>query len=224
MIRVLALFLIGFFPFHASAANVETTDYIASPQHFNGFEAISVATFSYGDSHAEDGIQVQQVNGDGNGIWTTYLTPTDPFGYTGTFQGLRSWYPSSGDYGYTRITTTDGSPFGNIGFQVGSGNGYNTLPAQAIFLYYELVNDGVVVQSDTIGSAWTPHWLGFSGGGFDEVRLRDSQNSISSLSSGDLNALAIDSIKVAAVPEPQAWLLMSLGLFAVGAIAKRRRG
>lgn len=195
----------------AHAATVQTTDFIAAPAHFNGFEGMP-DTGTFGASYVEDGILVTQVNGQSNDIWTSYT-------YWGA-QGARAWYPNGGDNGYTSIKMQDGSQFGDIGFLAGSGYYGST----NLTLYYELALGGSVVQSGSIAEAYAAHWLGFSGGGFDEVRVRDNNSFTSSLTGG-YNAFAVDSIKVAApVPEPETYALMLAGLAAVGFMARRRRG
>lgn len=194
----------------AQAATVQTTDYIASPTHFNGFEGIGSHT-DFGPTYTEDGITVTQVNGETNDIWTT-ATP-----YVGG-QGNYTWYPNGGDHGYTDITLQGGGQFDDIGFIAGSG-----WSGGASSLYYELALGGSVVQSGTLSLAFG-QWLGFSGGGFDEVRVRDSYGSTSSLNDGQTNAFAIDSIKtVGAIPEPETYALMLAGLGAVGWVARRKQ-
>jgi hypothetical protein len=196
----------------AQAATVQHTDYIAAPTHFNGFEGIVGGDYgNYGPTYTEDGITVTQVNGQTNDIWTTYT-------WWGA-QGSHAWYPNGGDFGYTSITMQGGGQLGNISFLAGSGFGGGTHS-----VYYELALGGSVVQSGTLSQV-SGDWLGFSGGGFDEVRLRDSYYPTYSLNDGQVNALAIDSIKVtAAVPEPETYALMLAGLGVVGFVARRRRG
>jgi len=196
----------------AQAAVVETTNFIGSPANFNGFENIGGANSNgdHGPSYSEDGISVNQINGQGNDIWTTYL-------FAGS-EGSYAWYPNGGDLGYTSITMQDGSDFGDIGFIVGSGYGGGTHS-----VYYELANNGSVVQNGTLSQV-SGTWLGFSGGGFDEVRVRDASSFTSSFTDGQVNAIAIDSIKtVGAIPEPETYALMLAGLGAVGFVARRRR-
>ena len=151
------------------------------------------------------------MNGRTNNIWTT-ATP-----YVGG-QGNYSWYPNGGDLGYTDITMQGAGQFGDISFIAGSGWG-----GGAHSLYYELALGGNVVQSGSLSQV-SGDWLGFSGGGFDEVRVRDSNGFTSSLNDGQLNALAIDSIKtVGAVPEPETYALLLAGLGAVGWVARRKQ-
>ena len=196
----------------AQAATVRTTDHITSPTHFNGFEGISGGSNGdFGPTYTEGGITVTQVNGEANDIWTTSTL------YTGG-QGNYSWYPNGGDFGYTDITLQGGGLFGDISFIAGSGFG-----GGAHSLYDELALGGSVVQSGTLSQV-SGDCLGFSGGGFDEVRVRDSYSLTASLNDGQVNAVAIDSIKtVGAVPEPETYALMLAGLCAVGWVARRKQ-
>ncbi len=203
----------------AMAATLNTTDFIVSPTNFNGFEGTPQMFGGFGPSYTEDGISVTQANMGGNAIWTTYLTPTDPFGYVGNFQGNRSWYPYGGDNGYTVIRMASNAAFGDVSFLVGSGYYGST----DVGIYFELALAGNVVQSGTTQAGYDAHWLGFQGGGFDEIRLRDNSGQAIASLSGGYNALAVDSIKVSgAVPEPETYALMALGLGVLG-LAKRRR-
>lgn len=205
---------------------IQLTDFIAdgSRTNFNGFEAIPDADFggfrvySGGNGpYTEDGISVEQVNGDGaSSIITTYFTP----------ELDRGWYPRGGDFGYTKVTRTGNIDFESVGLLRGSGFGTPTLG-----LYYELYDNAVLVLSGTIvhGEALPAGlYLGWSGGGFDEIRFRDSTTvGVNSLSGFGQNALAIDAIEltgsatVAAVPEPTSLLLLGSGL-ALGAARARK--
>jgi hypothetical protein len=64
------------------------------------------------------------------------------------------------------------------------------------------------------------HYVGFSGGGFDEIRLK----SYCAVGCPDgLDVAAFDSIAaVASVPEPSTWAMMILGFAGIGFMAYRR--
>jgi hypothetical protein len=191
---------------------VHTSDFIADGgrSHFNGFEAIpNDGAFYTGESgpYTEDNITVSQVNGDpGNQIAIDYL-------WTGT-QGIRSWYPSGGDFGYTQISMSDGSDFQDVGFNFFSGFGSNSL------VMYELVANGTTVLSGT-APIMTENYLGFSGGGFDTIRIRDDPSPPGEFYDGTNNAVTVDNIETA-VPEPTTFTLWML-LGSLGWVVGRRR-
>jgi hypothetical protein len=201
-----------------AAIGVHTADFIpdASRSHFNGFELIpNNGTFFTGGGgpYTEDTIQVQQINGDPpNDIWVT-------FGFWGSL-GSFSWYPSGGDHGYTTVSLAGGLDFQDVGFNYGTG-GHD----QHVTLY-ELLDNGVVVLSGSIPiTEWnsSTNYLGFSGGGFDTIRLRDANTGGGTVTDGSFNALALDNIETSgAVPEPSTLVLWS-GLGAVGAVMAWRR-
>ncbi len=176
----------------AQAATIYTSDFIAdnTRTNFNGFEGMGSGS-SFAPLYTEGGITVQQISGAGNNIWTTY----NP----GGIQGSYIWYPSGGDYGYTRITLSSGADFFNVGMLVGSGNGSHYT------VYFELRNNGALVQSGTFAHTVAMHYIGFGGGGFDEVLLRDGATGTNAFN-GTHNALALDAIEVSGsgtpVPEP----------------------
>lgn len=214
---------------------VQTTNFIGNAYvHFNGFEgALAQSSGPYpGDSYTEGGIKVTQqyAAGAGKSIRTDSVA--------GGFEGSKSWGPPFGDLGWTDITKADGSDFVDVGFLIGSAygravsGGGNTWTS--VYVYYELWNNGAKVFSDTLASqSVDAHWLGFSGGGFDEIKLRDGADFVDALdlsSRGFANGLFIDSIKTAGdgvvdstpVPEPGSLALAGLA-FGVSMGARRRR-
>lgn len=205
----------------ASASAVptpQTSDFIAdgSRTGFNGFESIpnDGTSFTGGAGpYTEGGITVQQINGDpGNAIWVTY-------GGGGQHQGSFSWYPNGGDFGYTQITLSGGGDFASVGMQLGSGFRAPTL------YFYELLDDGVSVLSGTLSGVFS-QYLGFSGGGFDTIRIADCSGcnaNSTKIGDGHLQAVALDSIEITGgtVPEPGAIVLTVTGL--IGLVLRRRQ-
>jgi hypothetical protein len=199
------------------AITLHTADFIPdnTRTNFNGFEAIaplSVNTYTNG-SYTEDGVTVENPTDVGlnTNIATACIGPG--FCFNPSHEGARSWYPDGGDLGYTRITRVGGVDFVNVGFILGSG--FGSTPED---VYYELAEGGVVVKSGRVpGLTNTPSYLGFSGGGFDEIRLRNGFEPQFTLLDGTRNALAVDSIELSStVPEPSAWALLAGGLIMLG--------
>jgi len=198
--------------FASAGIIVHTSDFIndVDISNFNGFESIlNDGTFFTGGSgpYIEDLISVSQINGDaGNDIWVASNF------WTG-FEGNYGWYPNGGGTGYTLIELASGSEFNNIGFNYGSGGGASNI-------LFELFNDGALVLQGNESLLSTLNYLGFSGGGFDEIRIRDNYSS-SNFYSG-AQTLAIDSIKIGAsvdVPEPSTLAIFALGMIG---LASRR--
>jgi hypothetical protein len=170
---------------------VHTNDFIddSTRSHFNGFESIPNVKGIYTGGHGpyvEDGIVVEQITNEGN-IWVTMSGETpDEWRPEGSY----SWYPNNGDYGPTKVTLQDGSDFVNVGFLRGSGGNTTTL------LLYELYDNGSRVLSGSVSASQNASYLGFSGGGFDEILMWDNF--------AWANCLVIDSIETSgtAVPLP----------------------
>lgn len=205
-----------------AAPVVHTSDFIADATrtNFNGFEGIpNDGTFYTGGAgpYVEDGVSVEQVNGDpAPDIWVAFNPP----GKEGQF----SWYPNGGDFGYTQITRAGGIDFTDVGMLVGSGFGSDL----GLNLAFELWDDGVMVLSGMLAnttSTMPMGYLGFSGGGFDTIRLRDGFGPFQ-FDDGGANALHVDSIELArggnTVPEPGTLALLAIAGLA-GAATRRRR-
>lgn len=197
--------------FAAQAITLHTSDFIndATRTNYNGFESIpNDGMFYTGGSgpYIEDGIKVEQINGDPpNDIWANCNC--------GTYEGSYSWYPIGGDYGYTMISMADGSDFNDIGFYASSG-GFPTL------ILFDLLLDGSSVFT---GSASITndsfYYIGFSGGGFDTVLVRDNWGG-GTFYSGTENGLTLDAIEISAVPIPAAVWLFGSGLLGLVSVVR----
>ena len=209
-----------------AAPTVHFTDFINNIDRtsFNGFESIpnNGISFTGGNGpYIEDGISVEQINGDGgSSIWVTCTV----CGLEGNF----GWYPNGGDLGYTQITRSGGSDFENVGMLIGAGW------QQAQRVLYELLNNGTSVLSGSfvptfVQGTMPMDYLGFSGGGFDTIRLADIGSGISlssTITDGHYQALSLDSIELSGrsntVPEPGSLALLGLGMTGLAFVRRRK--
>jgi len=190
-----------------AAPITHTSDFISDTSRtgFNGFESIPTDGTRYSGGagpYSENEIVVEQINGDrGNEIWATY-------NFIGK-QGDYVWYPNGGDDGYTSISLSGGVDFNDVGFNYGTGGG-------ASLIIYQILDDGLTVKSGTADlSRTSANYLGFSGGGFDTILLRDNHFGASVNALGVSQALTIDNIEIrsARIPEPSSLALFALGIF-----------
>ena len=206
-----ALALLLLLPVVQAAPVLVTSDFIAAPTGFNGFEnapAINGALFAGGAGpHIEDGIRVEQVSReipDGSIL----------VGGAAGLEGLRYWVPNGGDKGYTWISLESGADFDAVSLLFRAGGAANVA--------FSLLDDGLEVLSGTLLAALgSDGRIGFAGGGFDTLRLRAGDLG-AGIDSGVFQSLWVDSIKVGAagvpLPAPATPLLVLTAL----ALALRR--
>jgi PEP-CTERM motif len=226
-IAVVAAMLVA--PGEAGAGSVHISDFIpdATRTHFNDFETLPETSVLGAalSPYSNGGITVTQIGG-GNDIWTTCTIAS---GCGGAHQDNRSWYPSSGDEAYTAITRTDGLDFIDMGLLVSSG-----YDGQSATYTYDLRLNGVQIVLGSISISAISTYLGFDGGGFDEVRLIATLGNpgISEITGGISQALQVDNIEaslrsIPAVPEPITLSLLGAGLVGIGMVRRlpvRSRG
>jgi hypothetical protein len=208
----------------AQAITVETTNFISSPANFNGFEGIGSTFFPTNTPYSEGGITVTYVGvslGFG-GIWTGY---TSGIGGEGNF----GWYPNGTGAGYTDVKLTSGGGIQAIQFLTGSG--WNVPAATTTNLLYQVLNQGVIVLAGTIPvtrnhfGTGTMQYVGFSGGGFDEIKLENQVNILDAFGEnfdgGAFDSFAANS--ATAAPLPAALPLFACGFGTLGLLGWRNK-
>jgi hypothetical protein len=206
----------------AAALTVHTAPFLAAATNLTGFE-----TMTGGTTFEDDGMTVSYV-GFVSDIWRTSQAA----------EGLQSWYPNGGGFGYTRI----GFASAVDSFQFAAGSGWQTGTPS---LQFQLLLGGDLVAQGVIEGL--PNFTGFSVYGFsdarfDEVRLQgqivdDGQFSRSAgplappeFDEGALDGLTLDALAFGgpidppgAIPEPTSWALLISGFGLVGAALRRKR-
>lgn len=199
----------------ASAVTVESTNFIAEPAFFNGFEYIAANPnfipqfyFPSNTAYSEGGITIEYVGRATDQMWLQYL-----------FEDSFGWNANNGGIGYTKVTLTNGADFAALQFL--SGTGYRSVGSTT---YYQALNNGNVVSTGTLGrvSGDGLRYQGLSGGGFDEVRLQSTV--ARGFDPAVFDAGAYDSFAAnSAAPEPAAWALMIGGFGLAGGMIRRRK-
>jgi hypothetical protein len=228
--RLICALLAAAFAQGATAVTVYTSDFIddSSRSGFNGFESIPndgepPLFFAGSYPYVEQGIAVEQIDVDPEDINVDCpFCFVDSSGADAT-DGERSWYPlGPGERGYTTIRRSDGLDFFDIGFLTGSG--FEPAPTR---VYYKLFNNGSLVLEGSVakdrGNALS--YLGFGGGGFDEVRVFERLRDASETQGA--NGLAVDSIEMrgsgGTVPEPGTLALLGFALAGWATARNKRR-
>jgi MYXO-CTERM domain-containing protein len=144
----------------AAAAAIQLGLFIAAPDAQATYES-APALLGGQPGWVEQGIRTEQVGGDGGNsdIWTA----------SGLGNGDASWFPDAGDDGYTRFTRTLGQNFGSMSLFAGIGW---LDPVGPSLIAYELFDDGISVLAGSLAAPYTGGVFGFTGGDFDELRLR----------------------------------------------------
>jgi hypothetical protein len=149
--------------------------------------------------------------------------------------------------GYDDIRLTGGGDFQSLQFLASSG----FIGVSSSYLEYQLLEKGKVVATGTLllndyccraGSGW--EYVGFRGGGFDEVRLQDTSvyatfdpnmppttvqalalDNIAAVPHGGPNAAVLAAVNAAVpeVPLPAALPLFATGLAGLGLLGWRRK-
>jgi hypothetical protein len=220
----------------AGAATLETTNFISSPTYFNGFEGFGTTGTVNGSSYSEGGITVSpvQISIGPPGPSGGYIGPP-PIGSWNAWSHPGLWWYADSYPGYVDIALTNGAPFQSLQFLASSG--YSDGLGDPSTFEYQLLSNGTVVDSGSTLLTAQPHnrlgdpygnfqYLGFSGGGFDEVRLQAIFNCPAfacAYTALALDDIAADSADVPAVPEPSTWAMMILGFLGLGFMAYRRK-
>ncbi|MGL6042519.1 MAG: PEPxxWA-CTERM sorting domain-containing protein [Sandaracinobacteroides sp.] len=205
----------------ANAITVHTAPFLSAATNITGFE-----TMTGGTEFTDAGMTITYV-GYAPSIWLT----------SQAYEGVQSWYPDAGGFGYTRIrfdTVVDS-------FQFAAGSGWQTGTPS---LQFQLLLEGDLVFEGAIDAI--PNYTGFSiygfsGAGFDEVHLQsqisypgqfrsvDGQGTVPEFDEGAYDALTLDAfafggpIDPPVIPEPATWALLIAGFGLVGASLRRAR-
>jgi len=200
-------------PASSAAITVETTDFLTSYNHYNGFEGMgSQLGFPPFTPYTEEGITVTYFGG--TGIWTTSQPAAE---------GQYSWYPNGGSNGYTDVKFNQ--VINAVEFQAGSGwfNG-------PVELTYNILLGGSSIATGAISGLPTFsgfNFYGFSGANFDEIQLQGRQGTGNVFDPSAREAGAYDAFKfegtLSSAPEPASWAMMIAGFGIVGGAMRSSR-
>jgi hypothetical protein len=197
----------------ANAVTLTTGTSISSPTNFNGFEGIgSTSSFPSNTPYTEGGITVTYVDP------ATIISST--YAATHGGQGNFGWSVNPTGNGYTDVKLSSGADFQAISFLVGTTGSSPPYPFN-----YEVLKDGVVVLTGSapVNSPSAMSLFGFTGGGFDELRLQVRLANSPIFRPGSIESGSYDSFAaITAVPEPSTWAMMLLGFAGVSFMAYRR--
>lgn len=136
------------------------------------------------------------------------------------FDGSEMLYANTGAFERVNISLASGEDFSDVDMQVSSG--WSPFQIGTMYLWVQLLNDGQLVSELDI-DAITGEYVGFTGGGFDQIligsyesaEVRDSHNA------NARNTIALDNLSVGTfVPTPGS--LMISGITMLG-LSRRRR-
>lgn len=204
----------------ATAAALQLGLFIAAPDAEATYES-APALLGGQPGWVEQGIRTEQVGGDGGNsdIWTA----------SGLGNGDASWFPDGGDDGYTRITRTLGQNFGSVSLFAGIGW---LDPDGPSLIAYELLDDGVAVLAGSLAAPFTGGVFGFTGGDFDELRLRAYRGPLPTfdtcvpVANARCNYLWVGQVRISddptTLPTPPAAALVALGLALLGWQRRRK--
>jgi hypothetical protein len=185
--------------------SLSDTSFISSPTYFTGFEGPGIPPVpvllpgQHTVSYSEGGITVSAVSVPVSG---GTLEPIAGYDYWNGV-GQAQWYAPLA--GYSDIRLTSGANFQSLQFLASSGfRGITTT-----FIAYEVLEMGTFVASGTlathafccdVGAGW--QFVGFSGGGFDEVRVQ-AYSTPAQFDATAFQAIALDNIAaISSVPGP----------------------
>ena len=151
------------------------------------------------------------------------------YGFTSPIAYLTT--PPFSPYQYMAISPVEGN-FTALQLQVASGYGLS------LYGYWESYMDGQKTGSSAfeVQAPFSPTWIGFSGGTFDQLRIGVFSQPFSTFdftpditpgyppvggfSDGD--GIIVTTIETGVVPEPSAWAMMLLGFAGLGYAGYRR--